>query len=103
VTVCKQKRYFSRLFVFNTLSVTKNSVTVSDSCSSVTNCHQNPLPICKVSILLKIIKIINKYRQLSLTVTIFQVTDKYLISNGLHSKKATVTEIEWGCLPFFQE
>ena len=52
MTVCSPKSYFFELFVFNTLSVTKNPVTVSDSWSSVTNCHQNLSPTADPSYLI---------------------------------------------------
>ena len=100
MTVCSPKSYFFELFVFNTLSVTKNPVTVSDSWSSVTNCHQNLSPTADPCILLKKIKIKIKYKEVSPSVTRFLVTDIILKPNGLYAKNASVTGFVGGLLPF---
>ena len=85
------ENHFQDTCVFNDLSLIKKVVTVGDSCSSVTNCHQllpKSPPAC---MLLKIKKIKKIKEQVSPTVTRLLMTANCVTVGRLYVKKATVT------------
>ena len=100
MTVRSPKSYFFELFVFNALSVSRNPLTVNDSWSSVSNRHQKSTEPENAPIFLIKNKIKIKYKELSVSVSGFLLTDTMLIPNGLYAKNASVTGFIGGLLPF---